>query len=221
VSVKVKICGITNLEDALAAADAGADYLGFIFFPPSKRFVEPQAVRDIVRELRQRPEIPLLVGVFVDETAAFMMQVLDDCDLDFAQLSGQEVPWLVGDKASPLHGRAYKGIQPASRTEAEVEAEWYAVPDRADLLPSLLLDSYHPTLRGGTGETGDWEISAKLAKVYPGFMLAGGLTPDNVGEAVQQVRPFAVDVASGVEAQPGKKDYAKVSTFIANAKAVG
>ena len=220
-SVKVKICGITNLEDALAAADAGADYLGFIFFPPSKRFVEPQAVRDIVRELRQRPESPLLVGVFVDETAAFMMQVLDDCDLDFAQLSGQEVPWLVGDKASPLYGRAYKGIQPASRTEAEVEAEWYAVPDRADLLPSLLLDSYHPTLRGGTGETGDWEISAKLAKVYPGFMLAGGLTPDNVAEAVQQVRPFAVDVASGVEAQPGKKDYARVRTFIANAKAVG
>jgi phosphoribosylanthranilate isomerase len=218
-SVRVKICGITNLADAIVAADAGADYLGFIFFPPSKRSIEPQAARKIVRELRRRPQCPLLVGVFVDETTEFMVQVLDDCHLDLAQLSGSEIPWLVGDRASPLYGRAYKGIQPASRTEAEVEAEWYAVPDRPDHLPSLLVDSYHPTLRGGTGETGDWELSADLARVYAGFMLAGGLTPDNAGEAVRQVRPFAVDVASGVEAEPRKKDHAMVRAFIAAARA--
>ena len=196
----------------------GADYLGFIFYPPSKRSIKPDDAKKIVQELRRRPDCPLLVGVFVNETAAYMAQLLADCGLDIAQLSGDEVPSLVGDSQSPLFGRAYKGIQPASRTEAEVEAEWYAVPDRPRYLPSLLVDSFHPTLRGGTGETGDWELSAELARQYPGLMLAGGLTGANVVQAVKQVRPFAVDVASGVEAQPGKKDHSLVRAFIANAK---
>ena len=217
-SVKVKICGITNLEDALIAVESGADYLGFIFFPPSKRAIELNDAKQIVQVLRERPVCPLLVGVFVNETAAFMAQVLKDCRLDLAQLSGEEAPSLVADSRSPLFGRAYKGIRPASQTEAEIEAEWYIVADRPVFIPSLLVDTYHPTLRGGTGETGDWTLSASLAKQYPGLMFAGGLTADNVSDAVNQVRPFAVDVASGIETQPGKKDHDLVRAFIENAK---
>lgn len=217
-SVRVKICGITNLEDALVAVESGADYLGFIFYPPSKRAIEAGAAKEITEALRKLPVCPLLVGVFVNETAAEMAQVMDECRLDLAQLSGEEVPFLVADSQSPLFGRAYKGIRPASFTEAEVEAEWYAVPDRPEHLPGLLVDTYHPTLRGGTGETGDWVLSAKLAQQYAGLMLAGGLSAGNVAEAVTQVRPFAVDVASGVEAEPGKKNHTLVRSFIEEAK---
>ena len=217
-SIKVKICGITNLEDALVAVESGADYLGFIFYPPSKRAIELKSAKQIIQELRQRADCPLLVGVFVNETAAYMAHVIEDLRLDFAQLSGEEVPYMVADRQSPLFGRAYKGIRPATHTEAEVEAERYVVPDRPDHLPSLLVDTYHPTLRGGSGEIGDWTLSAALAQQHPGLMLAGGLNAGNVSEAVKTVRPFAVDVASGVEAQPGKKDNALVRTFIEEAK---
>lgn len=217
-SVRVKICGITNLEDALAAADAGADYLGFIFYPPSKRAVDEPTARAIATRLRQRERRPLLVGVFVDEEAAAMAAVLEECGLDLAQLSGDEPPALVGDPSSPLFGRSYKALQPTSLPEAEAEAEWYATPERAAGQPSLLLDAYHPTLPGGTGRTTDWEMAARLAETVPGLMLAGGLTPENVGEAVRRVRPFAVDVASGVEEALGKKDQEKVRAFIAGAR---
>ena len=222
--MKVKICGITNLEDALVAAKAGADYLGFIFYPPSPRAVDKATVKSIVAHLRQHlAEPPLMVGVFVNETAVTIAQTLDDCSLDFAQLSGEEVPALAGDPNSPLYGRAYKAIRPASAAEAEVEAEWYIVQSQKDeggrlKRPSLLVDTYHPTLRGGTGLTVEWGIVVYLFEHPPGIMLAGGLNPDNVAAAVQQLRPFAVDVASGVEASPGKKDPAKVRTFITNAK---
>jgi len=218
--VKVKICGITNLLDAHVAVEAGADYLGFILFPPSKRSITPGTLKAIVNELRKRPDCPLLVGVFVNETKTHIAQVLEECRLDLAQLSGEEVPSMVADRQSILFGRAYKGIQPGSQIEAEVEAEWYAVPDRPDYLPGLLVDTYHPTLKGGTGETGNWSASALLAQQYPGLMLAGGLNPINVADAIRQVGPFAVDVASGVESEPGKKDHTKVRDFIERAKSV-
>ncbi|MFQ5401287.1 MAG: N-(5'-phosphoribosyl)anthranilate isomerase [Anaerolineae bacterium] len=237
----VKICGITNLEDAQMAADAGADYLGFIFYPPSKRAIEPEAARDITAVLRSRTDCPLLVGVFVNETAEAIVRILDQCRLDLVQLSGDEVPFMVGDERSPIFGRAYKALRPASLSVAEAEAEWYLSPqwksDQSQLSitnyqlpitnhqsplppPSLLIDTYHPTLRGGTGETGDWAISARLARDIPGLMLAGGLTAENVAAAVRQVRPFAVDVASGVEAYPGKKNPDLVRAFIRNAKKI-
>lgn len=222
--MKVKICGITNLEDALVAAEAGADYLGFIFYPPSPRAVDKAAAKSIVTYLRQNlAEPPLLVGVFVNETAVTIAQTLDECGLDFAQLSGEEVPALASDPNSLLYGRAYKAIRPASAAEAEVEAEWYAVPQQKaksgrQIRPSLLVDTYHPTLRGGTGITVEWGIVVYLFEHTPGIMLAGGLNPDNVAAAVAQLKPFAVDVASGVEASLGKKDPAKVRAFIANAK---
>lgn len=216
--VKVKICGLTNLNDALVAVDAGADYLGFIFFPPSKRAITPEAAQTITAHLRRLPRCPTLVGVFVNEPPAQMAAIMAACQLDLAQLSGEEVPMWLGDASSPIYGRGYKALRPTSLAEAEADAEWFLPPNPVPGQPTLLIDTYHPTLRGGSGATGDWTMSAKLAQTIPGLMLAGGLTADNVAEAVQTVRPFAVDVASGVEASPGQKDAALVRAFIANAK---
>ncbi len=217
-AMKVKICGITNLEDAQVAVAAGADYLGFIFYPPSKRSVAINVAQEIVVQLRAEENCPILVGVFVDETAVTMADILDKVNLDLAQLSGEEVPALLGDKSSPIYGRSYKALQPTSLIEAEADAEWFTPPVLHPQSPALLLDTYHPTLRGGTGATGDWAMSAQLAATLPRIMLAGGLNADNVAEAVKQVRPYAVDVASGVEATPGKKDHQWVRRFIQNAK---
>jgi phosphoribosylanthranilate isomerase len=220
-SVKVKICGITNLKDALAAIESGADLLGFIFYPPSRRSIGVEEARKIITHLRRTSTWlagvpPLLVGVFVNETAATMARVLDTCRLNLAQLSGNEVPSLIGDPTSPLCGRAYKVLKPTSLAEAEAEVEWYLPPpaDHNPAYPTLLLDTHHPTFPGGTGRLSDWMIAARLAEKVPGLMLAGGLTAENVAEAVRQVRPYGVDVASGVEASPGRKDHAKVRAFV-------
>jgi phosphoribosylanthranilate isomerase len=216
--MKVKVCGITNLEDAQAAVAAGTDYLGFIFYPPSKRSVDINTACEIVAQLRHNDNCPALVGVFVNETAVYIADVLDKVGLDLAQLSGEEVPAMIGEASSPIYGRSYKALQPTSLAEAEADAEWYIPPAPHPQAPSLLLDSYHPALRGGTGKTGDWAMGAQLAEKFPGLMLAGGLNAENVAEAVRQVRPYAVDVASGVEARPGQKDHDLVRRFIHNAK---
>ena len=216
---RVKICGITNLDDALVAIQAGADYLGFILYPPSKRAITEKEVHYLVSRLREQPDCPLLVGVFVDETADSMAQTLDYCGLDLAQLSGNETPNLIGDPASPIYGKSYKALRPMSVDEAEAEAEWYLPPEIAPGQPSLLIDAYHATLYGGTGQTADWSLAAQMAKSIPSLMLAGGLNPDNVALAARQVRPYAVDAASGVESSPGRKDHSLVRSFIANAKA--
>lgn len=231
---KVKICGLTNLDDALHAAANGADYLGFILYPASPRAVSPETVKQITTTLRTlAPSLhsgqalsnaegthhaPRFVGVFVNESAPTIAQLLNECGLDLAQLHGDEVPWMVGSPDSPLYGRCYKALRPTSFAEAEAEAEWYTPPDWQADRPALLMDAYHPTLRGGTGLVADWSMTARLVETVPGLLLAGGLTPDNVAEAVRQVRPFGVDVASGVEARPGVKDREKVERFIAAAK---
>lgn len=215
---RVKICGVTNLEDALLAAAAGADYLGFVFYQGSQRAVTPEIVRPIVQALRERPGCPVLVGVFVNEPAAAMAAILDACQLDLAQLSGDEPPALIGEPTSPLYGRSYKALRPTSLAEAEAEAEWYRPPAPVPARPALLLDAHRPGSYGGSGQTSDWAIAAQLAAEMPGLVLAGGLTPDNVAEAIRQVRPFGVDVSSGIEASPGRKDPAKVQAFIQAAR---
>jgi phosphoribosylanthranilate isomerase len=217
-SVKVKICGLTNLEDARQAAGAGADFLGFVLWVASKRAVTIEVVRTIANQLRAEPKCPLLIGVFVNERVETMAEVMDACRLDLAQLSGEEVPAVIGEPDSPIYGRSYKALRPTTLAEAEAEAEWYLPPQPASGHPALLIDAYHPTLKGGTGQMSDWSIAADLAKSIPGMMLAGGLRPDNVADAVHQVRPFAVDVASGVEASPGRKNPALVRAFISAAK---
>lgn len=218
-TVQVKICGLTNLADAMQATDAGADFLGFIFYPPSKRATTPAVVRQIVAELRQRPHCPTLVGVFVNESGPTVADLLDECDLDLAQLHGEEVPFLINDPRSILYGRCYKALRPQTMAEAEIEAEWF-IAEAPKVRPTLLIDAYHPHLYGGTGDLSDWEIGRQLAQTTSGLMLAGGLTPANVWQAVREVQPFGVDVASGVEASPGRKDHTAVREFIAAAKEV-
>lgn len=216
-SPKVKICGLTNLEDALVAIEAGADYLGFILYPPSKRAISEKDTKRLVVALRSESKCPPLVGVFVNESAEEIARILAECQLDLAQLSGDETPNLVADPESPIYGRSYKALRPRSKEEAESDIEWFRAPNNGDL-PSLLVDAYDPRLYGGSGKKADWSVAALMAKKTSRLMLAGGLNPYNVAEAVEQVSPFAVDVASGIESQPGKKDHEKVTAFISAAK---
>ena len=238
-AVKVKLCGMTCLEDVQAAMTAGADLLGFIFFPKSPRYVPPEQVRDILAAAEPGRAGIQSVGVFVNETPETVAQVLDFCGLDLAQLHGEEPPAMLGlgdgsaeavaiDSGGPkedpgkMRGRAYKALRPRSRDEAAALARRYALSQDLRLggrLPAFLLDAYHPHLRGGTGETGDWSLASRLASQYP-ILLAGGLDPSNVARAVQTVRPWGVDVASGVETSPGRKDHAAMRAFVAAAKRI-
>lgn len=227
--VKVKICGITRLDDAVASLEAGADFLGFILYPPSPRAVSEEFVarfsarlREIMNPLFARPDPPLLVGVFVNRTPEDVAIVLSQCNLDLAQLSGDEEPWDVTSNDSPLFGKAYKAIRPHSQEESFILRDRYTKSVERDPFrkPGLLIDTPHGKLYGGTGTTGDWSLAAALAATTPGLMLAGGLNAENVAQAVATVRPFAVDVAGGVEAQPGIKDHTQVNAFIRHAKSV-
>jgi phosphoribosylanthranilate isomerase len=214
----VKICGLTNLEDALAAAVAGADLLGFIFYEKSPRNVDARTVTAIIRALREAsPATSHLslrtVGVFVNPSLEQVVRTLDYCGLNLAQLHGEEAPELL----AALPGRAFKALRPRDAAEAASQAATFARFGPASG-PDLLVDAYHPTLRGGAGQTGDWSLAADLAGQHR-LLLAGGLTPDNVADAIAQVRPWGVDVASGVEATPGRKDHGRVRAFIAATRA--
>lgn len=224
--LRIKICGLTNLDDALAAAEAGADLLGFIFYAKSPRAVDARTVAQIIRELkhssqprltphasRSTPHVSLrTVGVFVNSSLEQVMRTLDECGLDLAQLHGEETPELL----AALPGRAFKALRPRDVAEAADQAARFAHLGPAGG-PDLLVDAYHPTLRGGAGQTGDWQLAADLAGQHR-LLLAGGLTPDNVAQAIAQVRPWGVDVASGVEAAPGRKDHARLRAFVASVK---
>ena len=212
--VRVKICGITNVEDALAAAEAGADFLGFIFYPPSPRYVTPEQAGEIIAALRRlegetgRQHPTRAVGVFVDEELDRVRETIRECDLDYAQLHGEEPPEVV----AALGQRVIKALRVRSAADVERLGAYRAA--------AYLLDAYHPTMQGGTGQAWDWEL-ATAAKQYGPVILAGGLNPDNVAGAVRRVRPYGVDVSSGVESSPGRKDIAKVRRFVAAAKDSG
>ncbi len=215
---KVKICGLTNFDDAAAAIEAGADLLGFIFYEKSLRFIEPDLAKDIVAELHRAyptdPQNPRYrtVGVFVNRPAAYIAAIMALVGLDWAQLSGDE-PVVVLEQ---LQRRAYKAIRPRSYKEADAEASFYAaLSPRSG--PRLLVDAYRPGEYGGTGHRADWAIAAQLARLRS-ILLAGGLHPDNVFEAVRQVRPWGVDVSSGVEKAPGVKDHDAIRAFVQQAK---
>ncbi len=238
--MKVKLCGITNLDDALVAVEAGADYLGFIFYARSPRCVDPQTAGAIVAALRREGIATPAVGVFVDASLAEIAETMRVARIDLAQLHGAEPPSLL----AALGGRAFKALRPRARDEALADAARYldvasadevgaqettegeelplpfacAAPPEA-LVPQLLVDAYHPGAYGGVGQPGDWGIAAALAQRCARLLLAGGLTPDNVAEAIAQARPWGVDVSSGVEARPGRKDPARVRAFVAAARA--
>lgn len=225
--VRVKICGLTRLEDAAAALESGADYLGFIFYPPSPRAVTAEDVAWIIKGLKSSmparfaaESLPQLVGVFVNEKPGTIREVLEYCHLDLAQLSGDEDSANIADPLSPLYGRAYKAIRPQTTSEALSSLRRYTniSSGLSPFCPSILLDTPHGKLYGGTGEVGDWELAAEMAAIDPRLMLAGGLTADNVSEAVRKVRPFAVDVAGGVEERPGIKNHDQLRSFVQNAK---
>lgn len=199
--VKVKICGITSLEDARQAVAAGADALGFVFYPPSPRCVDPVAAHAIIAEL---PPFVTCVGLFVNEPPERVLEMVLSCGLDAIQLHGDEPP---GQCHYPPY-RVIKALRIARYEPAEIDG--YQVS-------ALLLDALVPGEYGGTGQLGDWPLAARIAEERT-VILAGGLTPDNIAAAVQTVRPYAVDVSSGVESRPGRKDPRKVAEFIRRAK---
>ncbi len=214
-SIQVKICGLTNFEDAWVAVEAGADLLGFILYPMSPRYVTPEQVGAITQAIRARrgEGSPRFVGVFVDATVEQLERAMSVAGLDYAQLQGAESP----DVLAALAGRAYKALRPTSVADAEETAARYAhlgTPDG----PQLLIDAYDAHEYGGTGKKADWHAAAALAQRNPRLMLAGGLKPANVAQAIRTVQPWAVDVASGVEIEPGRKDHDAVRAFIAMAR---
>lgn len=206
--MKIKICGITNAEDATLAVAAGADALGFIFHRKSPRFVEPSLVRTIVAGL---PPFVLPIGVFVNEAAAVVRNLMDDCGLALAQLHGDETAAYSQGLGRPV----LKALRLKDRGTFLALAEFQG---RANVR-GFVIDAFSEQAYGGTGQTVDWTLAAEAARAAP-ILLAGGLTPANVSQAIQAVRPYGIDVSSGVEARPGKKDPEKVKAFIEAARLV-
>lgn len=211
--MRVKICGITSLEDAQAAIEAGADLLGFNFYSKSPRYVSPEVASAIVERIRSGNRMPTLIGVFVNSSLEEVLSILRTVNLDLAQLHGDESPEFLAQ----LHERSFKALRPVSAEDAETDAARYAPHGSTE--PVLLIDAYRKDQYGGTGQVGDWSTVAKLARRYP-ILLAGGLTPENVAEAIRQVKPWGVDTASGVEVSPRKKDAAKMRAFVQATKSV-
>ncbi|HEY6838208.1 MAG TPA: phosphoribosylanthranilate isomerase [Geobacteraceae bacterium] len=200
--VRVKICGITNLADALGAVEAGADALGFVFYEKSPRSVFPEQAQAIIRAL---PPFVQAVGLFVNADIGFVNATSNRCRLDLVQLHGDETP----EFCEQVERRVIK----AFRVKDIISLD----PVKDYRVAGYLLDAYSPREYGGTGLTFNWE-TVKLAEKYGPIILAGGLSPDNVRQAVETVAPYAVDVSTGVEAAPGKKDLAKMKEFVRLAK---
>jgi phosphoribosylanthranilate isomerase len=197
--IKIKICGIKTLEDALAAIEAGADLIGFNFYPKSPRYIDVGQCRDIMSVL-QKYEHVAYVGVFVNASVEEIRATMDTCGLGLVQLHGDESVEVL----KQLDGKAFKAFR--------------GIPENVDGFarneaPAFLVDASVKGVYGGSGVTADWNGAAELAEKYP-LLLAGGLTPENVAEAVGRVKPWGVDVASGVESAPGKKDAGKMVEFV-------
>lgn len=200
--VRVKICGITRLDDALLAVAAGADALGFVFHECSPRHIFPEEAARIMEAL---PPFVQAVGLFVNADVDLVNATADLCRLDLIQLHGDESP----EYCTGLKRRVLKVIRVKDITSLD--------PMKNYRVSGFLLDAYSPKAYGGTGTSFNWEV-AKVAEKYGPVILAGGLTPGNVRQAVEKVSPYGVDVSSGVEAAPGKKDIDKVREFIRRAK---
>jgi phosphoribosylanthranilate isomerase len=204
-STRVKICGITNLADAQVAAEAGADALGFVFYEKSPRFVSMKTAAEISRAL---PPFIMRVGVFVNPPKELVLKAVAECGLTLLQFHGDEPPefcaqfGLMSMKAFRIRDAGSLKDLPKYKTDA-----W-------------LLDAYSSDTLGGTGGVFNWDLAVEAQKTGRPIFLAGGLTPGNVAEAIRKVQPFGVDVSSGVESSPGKKDHAKVRAFVKASKTV-
>ena len=201
---KIKICGITNKIDALAASGLGVDMLGFVFYKKSKRYVTPAMAEDIINEL---PPFIGRVGIFVDETREDVIRIAEDAGLDILQFHGNESP----EYCASFRDK-YKVIK-AFRMKTDLK-----IVNDYDI-DYYLFDAYKSNCVGGTGETFDWNILKDFEILKP-FILSGGLDPDNVERAIREVAPYAVDVSSGVESAPGKKDGKLLKKFVANVRKI-
>ena len=200
-SIKIKICGITNAQDAEAAVAAGADALGFVFYPKSPRCIEPAAAKRIIAQL---PPFVLPVGVFVNQDPETIRNIYHECGLAFAQLHGEETPAFCESLGRPV----LRALRLRDRGSLLALAEYKGRMG----VRGFVVDAFSAEAYGGTGQTVDWSLAREVAKAAP-ILLAGGLTPGNVQEAIRQVQPYGVDVSSGVEERPGKKDHEKIRAF--------
>lgn len=206
--IKVKICGITNPDDAAAAVEAGADALGFICYRKSPRYVEAEEIKRIVAGL---PPFVLTVGVFVNEESKAVRDVMDACGLAIAQLHGDETAGYCETLGRPV----LRALRLQNRSSLLQLAEYRG---RAGVR-GFVVDAFSKEMYGGTGQVVDWELAAEVARAAP-IVLAGGLVAENVEEAIRKVRPYGVDVSSGVEGSPGRKDHRKLAAFVRAAKLV-
>jgi phosphoribosylanthranilate isomerase len=206
--MKIKICGITNVEDADVAVKTGADALGFVMYRKSPRWVEPAVARSIIAGL---PPFVLPVGVFANEEAEKVRTLMDECGFGLAQLHGDESAAYCQNLGRPT----LKALRLKDRGTFLALAEFQG---RANVR-GFLIDTFSDQSYGGTGQTADWTLAQEMARSAP-VILAGGLNPANVAEAIRMVRPYGVDVSSGVEKSPGKKDHHKLKAFIEAARLV-
>ena len=198
-SVRIKICGITRYEDARVSLNLGADALGFIFYPGSPRYIKPS---DAARIIKKLPPFISKVGVFVNEETGSVKRTAEISGIDTVQLHGDESPEYCASMKCPVI-KAF-AVQPA--TDISIMSQYEA--------NGLLLDTWDSCRKGGTGMTFDWSVAARACAQYPNIILAGGLGPSNIAEALEAVRPYAVDVNSGVEISPGIKNPYKIKDVI-------
>lgn len=194
---RVKICGLTRLEDALLCADLGAWALGFIFYSKSPRSIQPVEAKKIIRLVRDkfnRP--PLCVGVFVNETHHKMRSIYESLELDAVQLHGDESP-----KDTSLWANAWKAIRVKDEKDVSLIDSFHK------LVSHILIESSHEGYYGGTGQVGNWQLARKISEEYSKIILSGGLNPGNINKAILEVNPYACDLSSGVESAPGIKDH--------------
>ena len=206
--VKVKICGITTVEDALACVESGADALGFVFYPKSKRAVTPRVVRKITQNL---PPFVSKVGVFVNEDPRDILEIMSYANLDYAQLHGDETPEMCEYVGASRVIKAFRLKDDSSVQE---------VKNYLKVVRAILVDSYSEVSYGGTGRRADINLILKVKEIASGvpLIVSGGLNPENVVTVIREVEPYAVDVSSGVEKSPGVKDWEKVKEFVRRAK---
>jgi phosphoribosylanthranilate isomerase len=203
--VKVKICGITKIDDALAAVDFGADALGFVFFKGSPRYISYIEASKIIRRL---PSFVTTIGVFFNEKPKQVGRILALTGIDVVQFHGDEPP-----EMCDIPRRVIKAIRVKNLESLDPLVHY------KDRVSAFLLDTFTPDLCGGTGQIFNWDI-ATYAKQFGRIILSGGLTPDNIVQAIKQVRPYGVDVSSGIESEKGKKDHLKMRLFIERAREI-
>ena len=210
--IKIKICGITTFADAAAGIEAGADMLGFNFYRLSARYIEPAKANEIIQRVKiEELNNASLVGVFVNEAVESIVQIAKDLTLDAIQLHGDETPKICARVKAALPD---KTIIKALRVNGGFDPQTALDYELAD----IMLDAFHEEMRGGTGRIIDWGVARATRAIVPHLFLSGGLSPENVAEAVARVQPFAVDACSSLESLPGRKDASRMKEFVRAAR---